>query len=183
MLLTKDFPKMKKADREFHDVELYRAIFDRAPVMQYALNTAQGVPYIVNTNYGYAFDEDGTLHIYLHLGKEGFKIDCMRADDRVCATVNLYRRFEEHGELGIHTFASVVAFGHIHLIDRKEDPMEFGKAMRALVDHTKTMGKLRVKSDETARLYTARIDCLPDDIYGKTEHPLTVDNIDERFGL
>lgn len=44
---------------------------------------AEGAPYVVPMNYGFALAPDGRLTLYLHCAAEGRKLDLLRRDARV----------------------------------------------------------------------------------------------------
>lgn len=180
--MTAGFPQMQHSERLIKDEKLIAAILDRTQEMQYAVNTEFGIPYIVNTNFGY-YIEDGVLKVYLHMAKKGFKLDSLLRDNRLCLTAHLYRQFKERCEFGVHTYASVVAFGRFTLIDHKNDKPEFIRAMRSLLKQTHTGGIIRAKQKEFDDLLIGRVDCLMEDVFGKSEHPVTIEELDERFGL
>jgi nitroimidazol reductase NimA-like FMN-containing flavoprotein (pyridoxamine 5'-phosphate oxidase superfamily) len=82
-------------------------------------------PYVVTLTYGFNYD-DATL--YFHCGKSGQKIDLLKANPRVCATI-----IEDNGidtETCEHSYKSVVIRGKIVFV---EDPAETAAAIRSMV--------------------------------------------------
>ncbi len=81
-----------------------------------------GYPYGVPLSYVY---HDG--HIYFHSAIEGHKVDAIRNNDRASFTV--IGRDEVLPQLYTSNFASVICFGHIHIVS---DEAERCQALRLL---------------------------------------------------
>ncbi len=84
-------------------------------------------PYIVTLSYGY--DEDRNS-LYLHSAKTGLKIDFIKENPKVCATV-----IEDGGYLKgecEHKYASVVFWGNMQVV---EDLNEKKHALTTMIDH------------------------------------------------
>ena len=115
---------VRRAEREITDPAELRAIIQRGKTCTLAL-AKDNEPYLVTLSYGYE-PETGTL--YFHCGKEGQKIDWLRANPRTCATV-----VEDNGVDQAscdHSYRSVVFRGRLEFVD---DPEEAAKALRQLV--------------------------------------------------
>ena len=84
-------------------------------------------PYVLSLSYGYDAEEDC---LYFHSAKEGLKMDFLRANSRVCATV-INDKGYVHGECA-HAYASVVFWGEMHVL---EDMDEKSQGMRVLLQH------------------------------------------------
>jgi len=74
---------MRRHDRAITDREEIDAILLRETVCRVAF-AVDGEPYIVPLSYGYS-PQRGSL--YFHTAREGRKIDCIRANPRVCFEV------------------------------------------------------------------------------------------------
>ena len=81
-----------------------------------------GYPYGVPMSYVY---HDG--HIYFHSAIEGHKVDAIRSNSRASFTV--IGRDEVLPQLYTSNFASVICFGHIHIVS---DEAERREALRLL---------------------------------------------------
>ena len=81
-----------------------------------------GYPYGVLLSYVY---HDG--HIYSHSAIEGHKVDAIRSNDRASFTV--IGRDEVLPQLYTSNYASVICFGHIHIVS---DEAEQREALRLL---------------------------------------------------
>lgn len=85
-----------------------------------ALNGEDGYPYAIPINYFY-HKESGK--IYFHGAKAGYKVDCLKASDKVCFTVygNITR---QEGEEWAPYVQSTVVFGRCRLLGEGDPVME-----------------------------------------------------------
>lgn len=74
---------MRKPDKEITERAAQEDILGRAEVLRLAM-CVDGQPYVVPLNFAY---EDG--RIWLHTGREGLKMDYLRANPRVCFEVSV----------------------------------------------------------------------------------------------
>ncbi len=81
-----------------------------------------GYPYGVPMSYVY---HDG--HIYFHSAIEGHKVDAIRSNS--CASFTVIGRDEVLPQLYTSNYASVICFGHIHIVS---DEAERREALRLL---------------------------------------------------
>ena len=72
--------KMRRADRQTTPAEAWE-ILDRADYITLAMAGAEGGPYGVNLS----FAREGRS-LYFHSAREGYKLDSLRTDPRVCVT-------------------------------------------------------------------------------------------------
>lgn len=78
---------MRRADRQVTDSAELRDILTRADCCHLALVDA-GAPYLVTMNFGFLWE--GPLPVlYFHCAPQGRKLDILRADPRVCFSVDL----------------------------------------------------------------------------------------------
>lgn len=87
-----------------------------------AVNGDDGYPYAVPINYLYQEDEN---KIIFHGAKAGYKVDCLKACDKVCFTV--YGNESTKEESWAPFLQSVVVFGRCHLVENQEDKIELVK--------------------------------------------------------
>ncbi len=73
---------MRRTDREVTDVTQIRAILEAAEVITLGIRT-EDYPYVVPTNYGFEFDANNHLTLYLHGAPVGLKRRLIAADGRV----------------------------------------------------------------------------------------------------
>ena len=83
-----------------------------------AVNGDDGYPYAFPMNY--AFDEESG-NLYLHCAKQGYKIDAIRRNDKVCFCLH-DKGYSQDGNLPLN-FKSIVIFGRIKLIEHPEDSL------------------------------------------------------------
>ena len=83
-----------------------------------AVNGDDGYPYAVPVNYLY--DED-TQKIFFHGAKAGYKVDALKACDKVCFTVCGNETIKD--EAWAPYVRSAVVFGKCHLMENKENAM------------------------------------------------------------
>jgi nitroimidazol reductase NimA-like FMN-containing flavoprotein (pyridoxamine 5'-phosphate oxidase superfamily) len=84
-------------------------------------------PYVVTLNYG--FDEDGNA-LYFHCALQGLKMDFIRSNANVCATVVQDMGYKT-GECD-QAYRSVVLWGTMHVV---ESPGEKKRAIEVLLNH------------------------------------------------
>jgi nitroimidazol reductase NimA-like FMN-containing flavoprotein (pyridoxamine 5'-phosphate oxidase superfamily) len=119
---------MRRKEKEIKDPEEIVAILKQAPVLRLGL-CCQAVPYVVPLNFGY---RDGCL--YLHSGKQGKKMDMIRANPRVCFQTDLDVEVipsDKPCDWGAK-FASVIGFGTASIL---EDPEEKRSGLDAIMEH------------------------------------------------
>lgn len=83
-----------------------------------AVNGDDGYPYAVPVNYLY--DEDAQK-IFFHGAKAGYKVDALKACDKVCFTVCGNETIKD--EAWAPYVKSAVVFGRCHLMENKENAM------------------------------------------------------------
>lgn len=84
----------------------------------------EGYPYGMPMNHWYN-EEDGS--IYFHSGKQGYRTDCIRRNDK--ASFCVYTQGEKkEGEWAL-TVKSVIAFGRIEIIDDRDEIIKVATAL------------------------------------------------------
>ncbi|MFD1126492.1 pyridoxamine 5'-phosphate oxidase family protein [Lentilactobacillus raoultii] len=126
---------MRRTDREVTDIQQIKAILTDAEVIHLGLRTPD-YPYVVPTNYGYEFDNENHLTLYLHGAPVGYKRELIGKDGRVGFAIEtdghvLYPKDTAH-----HTpsfkYQSVMGTGKAELI---EDVNEKRHALQQIVQH------------------------------------------------
>lgn len=120
-------------------------------------------PYIVTLSYGY---DPGRQVLYVHTAKKGLKLDFIKSNPAVCATV-----IEDGGYVPdecSHVYRSVVFWGTIQVVD---DPDEKQAGMQVLLNHLEEkesviQSKLLKAHAASAKMEVLRIAI--DEIHGKT---------------
>jgi nitroimidazol reductase NimA-like FMN-containing flavoprotein (pyridoxamine 5'-phosphate oxidase superfamily) len=102
--------------------------------------------YLVTMNYGYDTEKQT---LYFHCAQRGLKLDFIKANPRVCATV-IEDRGYKMGECD-HAFRSVVFWGTMHEV---ENLREKKRAIDVLLDHLEEQpDQIRDKSLKSDDVY------------------------------
>jgi uncharacterized protein len=120
----------RRHDREIiDDNELSRLLQDGKFV---TIAMAKGEePYIVTLSYGY---DKGNCRLYFHCALKGEKLDCIRNNPRVCATI-----IEDHGYIAekcTQTFSSLIIRGDMQIVEGLEEKKH---GLKILLNHLKTV--------------------------------------------
>lgn len=117
---------MRKLEREITDKEELANILrtGKYAVISMCRNNE---PYIVTLSYGY---DEGRNSLYFHSAKTGLKIDFVKENPNVCATVIVDGGYLT-GECE-HKYASVVFWGSMNVV---EDLEEKKHALVTMIDH------------------------------------------------
>ena len=101
-------------------------------------------PYVVTLNYGY---DEAKEALYFHCALKGLKLDLIKSNPQVCATVIEDRGYKS-GECD-HAYRSVVLWGTMHLVeelDEKKHALEV--LLNHLENHPADIRERNLKSDE-----------------------------------
>ncbi len=120
---------MRRADKEIKERSEIDAILHEAEVCRLAF-AADGEPHLVPVSFGY----DGES-LYFHTAKDGQKLRCIAANNRVCFEVErgveLVTDSEKACEWSFR-FESVVGFGRVHELTAPEDK---DAGLQAIMEH------------------------------------------------
>ena len=115
-----------RPDRELFSPEEINAILKKGKFAVISM-CHDNVPYIVTLSYGYDPEENA---LYFHAAPSGLKLDFLRSNSNVCATV-----IEDGGynlEDCSHNYKTVVFWGMMHIV---EDIQEKKHGMSILLNH------------------------------------------------
>ena len=121
--------EMRRQEREITDKEMILDILNRSQIVHLGL-VDEGEPYVVPMNYGYVMDDKLTL--YLHSAKDGYKLDVLRKNPKVCFEMECDVQQSpgtvacQYGTL----FKSVIGRGKAEIV---EDVQEKKKALSILM--------------------------------------------------
>lgn len=117
---------MRKIEREISDAEELANILKTG---KYAVISMcrNNEPYIVTLSYGY---DEHRNSLYFHSAKAGLKIDFLKENPKVCATIIVDGGYLT-GECE-HKYASVVFWGNMYMVDDLEEKKN---ALVTLIDH------------------------------------------------
>ncbi len=122
---------MRRKDREVTDIEVIRAILDKAQFLHLAMIDGNK-PYVVPLHYGYTL-EDGRLTMYLHSAKEGRKLDVLQQNSAVAFVLETDVSLISGGELACKygsAYASVMGEGKATILT---DPDQKAAALQILM--------------------------------------------------
>lgn len=112
-------------------------------------------PYIVTLNYGY---DDGMKSLYFHCARKGLKLDFVRGNPAVCATIIEDRGYKT-GECD-HGYRSLVIFGKMFIVEDladKKNGIDF--LLRHLEDNPDPIRERNLKDDgDYAKVGILRLD-------------------------
>ena len=121
-----------------------------------AVNGDNGYPYGIPINYLY----DADAHkIIFHGAKVGYKVDCLKACDKVCFTVCGNESIK--GESWAPFLQSVVVFGRCHLVENQKDTIKLVKkfAMKYYPDE-ETVDAVMASSGRAGQMFEIDIEHL-----------------------
>ena len=132
---------VRRTEREITDQNVLQSIVEKGKygIIGLAMNNE---PYVVTLSYGYDKKENA---LFFHCGKEGQKIDFIRANPLVCVTI-----IEDDGfdaDSCEHSYRSVILRGTIQFIN---NPEEVDHAIRLMISQLETNDTKRLLDKLTA---------------------------------
>ena len=123
---------MKKEDSSAVNRQEIEEILGQCKVCRLAM-IADGQPYVIPLNFGYAWDDDG-LTLYFHSGLRGKKMDALWANPRVCFELDWEAGLTGEGEMACrysYAFRSIVGMGSVQFAENNaEKRYGFDRIMR-----------------------------------------------------
>lgn len=113
---------MRRKEREVTDINKILKIIAKAKFLHLGLFT-DSYPYVVPLHYGYEY-QNGVLIFYMHSAKEGYKLDLIRQNPKVCITLETDVKLLSGGEIPCmygSSFASVMGTGIAELVDNPQE--------------------------------------------------------------
>ena len=113
---------MRRKDREVTDINDILSIVHEAKILHLALFDTD-YPYIVPLHYGYEA-LDGKLVFYMHSAKEGYKLDLIKQDQRVCVELDCDVNLVSGGENPCRyssAYASAIVKGIATIVDDEQE--------------------------------------------------------------
>lgn len=141
---------MRRKDREVTDIDEIKQILQDSHVIHSGFRTAD-YPYVVPTNFGYEFDYDNHLTLYIHGAPVGRKRELIKEDGRMGFEI------DDGGQLMVpkdpkqntpsFAYRSVMGYGDAELVD---DPAVKKHALQVVLAHEtgQQLGEFTV-SDKT----------------------------------
>jgi nitroimidazol reductase NimA-like FMN-containing flavoprotein (pyridoxamine 5'-phosphate oxidase superfamily) len=140
---------MRRQDRELKDRKEIDEILAKGKFVVLAL-CHDNEPYIVTLNYGY-----DRLHncLYLHCANEGAKLDFIRQNPAVCATVIIDKGY--HPNECSHEYETVILRGQVTIVTtREEKRLGLETLLRHLEADPEPIKRRVLKSDEVYNTFT-----------------------------
>jgi nitroimidazol reductase NimA-like FMN-containing flavoprotein (pyridoxamine 5'-phosphate oxidase superfamily) len=109
---------MRRSDREVTDFNEITDILNRADTIRLGLQD-EPYPYVVPLSFGLEA-ENGVITLFFHGAKEGLKHDLIRANPKVCAEADIFRRYIETSGGVTTEYESVIGFGKCELVSGGE---------------------------------------------------------------
>ncbi|MCP9333181.1 pyridoxamine 5'-phosphate oxidase family protein [Lentilactobacillus hilgardii] len=111
---------MRRTDRELTDISQIKSILADAEVIHLGIRTDR-YPYVVPTNYGYEFDTNNQLTLYIHGAPVGHKRDLIAEDGRVGFAIDtdgqvLNPKDPDH-DTPSFKYRSIMGYGDAKLVD------------------------------------------------------------------
>ena len=160
---------MLNYERFFYEPELITAVLDEIGIVNVGLYDKENA-YVVPLNFAYKATKD-KLYIFMHSGKEGYKLHLMKKHPRVCMTFWKWSNYPDHPyKKRLHDFISVMAFGKIRVLDFEDDPKLCAEAMKAIFKKTMRKGCIYPMGVRAVKIIVA--ECEWEDVSGKGERPI-----------
>ena len=165
---------MYHEDRRIKDPTIIHSILGMSEVCTVAIHD-EPWPYIVPMNYGYEWDEDGKLIIWLHMAVRGHRIDLISQDPHVAVNVNVFMDRVGHKAYRneSHDYRSVSVFGKAEIImpDREEEDLH---GLECLCKNTgRYRGPLKMTDDWRNRLRILKVTA--DEVTAKAQYPISTE--------
>jgi len=162
---------MRLKAREVTDVDLIEEMLGIFDTCHVGMIDDDGYPYVVPMNFGYE-KTDTSFIFYFHFAKQGHKVDCFKANPKVCLTMSAFQDFPNDITNGHkHDYRSVIAKGEMKLYEQEDEEI-FLHAHELLM---KTNGR---PFDRDARkgkmpgLYAGVVECPFENVRAKSEFPI-----------
>lgn len=137
---------MNKTERELTDPKIFQEVISRGKYVIISM-CRENEPYVVTLSYGY--DKENSA-LYFHCALKGLKIDFLKENPRVCATVieDLGYQFGECE----HHYRTVVFWGELFVVDDLDEKKHgFDILLNHLEEDPESFKKRLFKSDDAYR--------------------------------
>jgi len=147
---------VRRSDRQITDLSAISALLEECRTVHLSCN-AEGAPYVVPMNYGFALAPDGRLTLYLHCAAEGRKLDLLRRDARVGFAISALVETVRADRPCAWTarYRSLLGTGRVAILT---DPEEKRLALEALLHHMGFAGRADFAPEALANVAVLRID-------------------------
>lgn len=159
---------MYHEDRKILDREMLCAILDQSSTCCVGLHDTP-YPYVVPMNFGYTWDKEEGLVIYLHMAQRGHRLSLLAQDPHVGITVYTFydRRGKKNFRGEAHDYRSVMVFGVAEEITEEADAL---MALNQVCLHTGRKGIKQIPPSERPRMRLFRVRA--QEVIGKAQYPI-----------
>ncbi len=160
---------MRRFEKMIKDPVVISAMLDTFNTAYVGFNDVD-YPYVVPLSFGYEI-KDEKLYIYVHSALSGYKLELMERDPRVCVSLSTFYDHHDHPYKSfIHDYRSVMAFGTISKIDKKDTEHFKSAVLKLLGQYGRDMSTVIPGRMLMMEMY--EIVCDWDMVFGKTERPV-----------
>ena len=106
---------MRRTDRQVTDLTEIAAILNRCDTIRLGLQ-GEEYPYVVPLSFGWEL-VDGTIYIYFHGAKEGWKHDLIAKNNRVCVEADRFICYAGDENSATTRYESIIGFGTVAVCD------------------------------------------------------------------
>lgn len=155
--------------RRVTDRKLLCAMLDMTCTCTVALHD-EPYPYIVPMNFGYSWQEDEGLVIYLHMAQWGHRLDLLEQDPHVA--INVYAFYDRRGKAAYrnenHDYRSVTVYGKAQEVEQEDDALF---VLSRIAQHSGRPALVRIPPSERVRMRLFRVRA--DIVTGKAQYPIS----------
>lgn len=159
---------MYHEDRKVTDRGMLCAMLDLTSTCCLGLHDSP-YPYVVPMNFGYTWEDEEGLVLYLHMATTGHKLTLIERDPHVCVTVStFYDRFRKKIYRDTpHDYRSVMVFG---IAEEVTDPEERLFALQRVGMQTGRPPYTQIPASEKPRLKLFKVRA--EEVIGKAQYPI-----------
>ena len=100
---------MRRAKRQVTDIELIKKLIEEVQVVRLAIN-GEIYPYVVPVNFGYSWDNNDQLTLYIHGAKEGKKVSMLEKNPLVAIEMDSHHKLIEGNKKCFNLFLCLSKF-------------------------------------------------------------------------
>lgn len=125
---------MRRAKRQVTDIELIKKLVEEVQVVRIAIN-GEIYPYVVPVNFGYSWDNNDQLTLYVHGAKEGKKVSMLEKNPLVAIEMDSHHKLIEGNKNALtysYAYQSLIGFGKAEMIENLDEKRV---ALELLMEH------------------------------------------------
>lgn len=125
-------------------------VLDNEPRGVLSINSDNGYPYGIPMNHYFSKEEN---RLYFHGGKDGYKIDCLKKNNKCSYTAMKQINISDNG--WSYIYHSVIIFGEIHFIEDINKIEEISRLLshKFTNDESYINNEIKYSLDRTAMFY------------------------------